>query len=174
MFQQSYTFSKVYTTLDSSCSEIKEKSTYKFTNDLGSVYLVDVEKYGYDVYIIKFYKKIHEKHKNKFNILTGEKRASRIIRTCIDIILEIKTKNNLASFGFMGAELPDEAKENTKRYRVYSKVSMNIFGSDFFHHVKSDKYSVYLFVNKNKTQDIEGFVKSIESMFSNIYPDLIF
>lgn len=97
-------------------------SIYTFRSTKSNlVYLVRVEHYKMDIYIIKFYLKSNQNSPHKYNLLTNTFDPHRIINTCIRILLDIYQKDSKASFGFIGANRIGENEDNTKRYRVYKK-----------------------------------------------------
>jgi hypothetical protein len=129
---------------------------YSFKTDKAK-YLVEVELYVDNIYILKFYKRANKNNKERYNLLTNEGRCSRIIGTCFNIFLEIYKSNNLASFGFIGAYTIDhkakkvEGKDNTKRYRIYTKAMINYFGEETYTYFDAPQQSFYIAVsNKNK------------------------
>lgn len=88
-----------------------------------SIYIIQIEYYDYDVYILKFYLKNHRDSKNKFNLLSEDHDAQAVIRTVLDVAIDIlENENKDASFGFMGAHKIkntfEEGKTNTQRFRI--------------------------------------------------------
>jgi hypothetical protein len=133
-------------------------SIYRFKTDKFK-YLVEVETYADDIYILKFYNRKDKENKNRYNLLTKEGKCSRIIGTCFSIFLDIYKKNNRASFGFIGAYTLDpktgktEGKDNTKRYRIYTKAMINYFGTKTYTYFDDPSQSFYIAVN-NLNKDI--------------------
>lgn len=120
-------------------------------------YLVEVERYKHNIYVLKFYRRINKRNKERFNLLSNEGKCSRIIGTCFSIFMDIYSKNPLASFGFVGSHTIDrskkiiEPKAETKRFRIYQSAVLNYFGEETFSHFADPSHSVYLAVsNKNK------------------------
>jgi hypothetical protein len=121
-------------------------------------YLIEVEKYPHNIYIIKFYRRANKGSKERFNLLTNEGKCSRIVGTCFSIFLDIYNKNPLASFGFVGSHTIDrskgsiEPKNETKRFKIYRMAVFNYFGEETFSHFEDATNSVYLAIsNKNKS-----------------------
>jgi len=67
---------------------------YTFTTSKRAHYIVNVEEYRFDVYVVKFHLKSHSNSKWKYNLLTSQHDARRIIYTCVDIGQEIFSRNN--------------------------------------------------------------------------------
>ena len=120
-------------------------------------YLVEVERYAHNIYVLKFYRRKFKGAKERYNLMSNEYKCSRIVGTCFSIFMDIYTKNPLASFGFLGshtidrAKNIDEPKSETKRFRIYRQAVINYFGVETFTHFSDPQNSVYLAVsNKNK------------------------
>lgn len=125
---------------------------YSFKTDKYK-YLVEVERYTQNIYILKFYKRSNKNSKERFNLLSNEGRCSRIIGTCFSIFLDIYNTNAKASFGFIGAYTIDpktgniEGKGNTKRYRIYTRAMINYFGEKTYTYYDDPAQSFYLAVS---------------------------
>lgn len=148
-------------------------SIYTFRSTKSNlVYLVRVEDYKMDIYIIKFYLKSNQNSPLKYNLLTNTFEPRRIIDTCISILMEIFRKDPRASFGFIGANRIGENEANTKRYNVYKKIVTTYMGAEtFYHHYNIDK-SAYILINKDKLKEIPTLIQDIEQFFIDIYPSL--
>ena len=66
-------------------------------------YLAEVEVYKYNMHVVKFYPKHLSDATNKFNVILNSEYPPRIIRTCINIMLQILDENKFANFGFLGS-----------------------------------------------------------------------
>lgn len=130
-------------------------------------YIVEVECYKENIYIIQYYAAIHKNAKNKYSLLTAEGKAGKIIRTCINIMVEIYAKDQLASFGFIGSNNIGEHTANTKRYRVYKKAMEIRMGTNSFTHAHNPVMSKYFMINKKKNPD--EFLSLVDAMFSDMY-----
>lgn len=91
-------------------------------------------------------------------------------------MLSIYQKNQLASFGFLGAHIVNkgssiESKSNTKRYRVYQKAIVRLFGEATFTHHQDKQHSTYLMVN-NRHKDVDTIREKAKSMFDDLFPEL--
>ncbi|OJW13485.1 hypothetical protein [Mucilaginibacter sp. 44-25] len=176
MFETSYDFVKVCKNQALNKPYLYETILYRFETPV-TRYTVEVEHYHHDIFIIKFYRNSDRKNKLKFNILTNEFNSTKIIATCVHIMLSILNKKPLASFGFIGANTIDslknynEQKNFTKRFRVYKQAMENLIGENLFHHSMDTVNSAYLMINnRNKsTQDILSRAKII---FEKIYPEM--
>jgi len=153
------------------------------------VYKVIVEEYPYQLFVLKFHLN-NSSGKTKYHIQTDDQDAPRVIATCCHILLkEIKFKNELASFGFIGSNtiLPEKEKkaedltpiqkkrlerrnesvENTRRFRIYSLLSKRVFDPENYFHIEDVPNSSYLILNKlNKEPDL---VSKVAQMFEEYY-----
>lgn len=111
-------------------------------------YIVDVELFKYQIFIIKFYLKEQALSDNRFSYRTHEGVAAEVLGTCLHIASELYKAYPLASFGFVGGNDVGENKENNKRYRIYKNISLHFFSPDKFNHFRDDKNSLYLMFNK--------------------------
>jgi hypothetical protein len=146
----------------------QELTIYTFNCKLNFQYIVNVEKYDCNVYIVKFYLKNHRHSKDKYRLLTGNRDAPRIIRTCINIMIDIYKINPYASFGFIGANSLNEAEANSKRFRVYRRAMENLFTPlKFSHHVYIEQ-SAYIMLNRNNKGEPE-LLEKIEKMFNDFF-----
>lgn len=136
------------------------------------VYLVRVEHYRMDVYIIKFYLKSNRSSPHKYSLLTNTFEPRRILNTCVNILMDIYREDSGASFGFIGANLIGESEANTKRYRVYKKIVTTYFTDIYFHHHYNVEKSAYILVNKRKLKENPSLIAQIEQFFTDIYPSL--
>jgi len=136
-------------------------------------YLIEVEKYPCQIYVFKFYRRIHKKNKQRFNLMSNEGKCSRIVGTCFSIFLTIYEKNPLASFGFLGAHTIDEKKNivepknETKRFVVYRQAVQNYFGIETFTHFSDNDTSIYLAVS-NKNKDVFDIANKASGMINQL------
>ena len=150
-----------------------ETSIYTFRSAKSNlVYLVRVEHYKMDIYIIKFYLKSNRNSPYKYNLLTNTFEPRRIINTCINILMDIYQKHPDASFGFIGANRIGESEANTKRYRIYKKIVTTYFTDIYFYHHYNTEKSAYILINKLKLKENPSLVGEIEQFFIDIYPSL--
>lgn len=77
---------------------IVETAIYTFRSTKSSLtYLVRVEHYKMDIYIIKFFLKSNRYSPYKYNLLTNTFEPRRIINTCICILMPIKVPTSLST-----------------------------------------------------------------------------
>jgi hypothetical protein len=175
MFDTSYSFRHA-TTKHASAAEFPLIKTivYTFKNDFGDRYIVNLQYYDKNVYVIKFHAKSHSLSESKYNLVINKSKASRTLKTIINISLEILNSNENASFAFLGAFKfgeEDESTVNTQRYRIYKSIVTNQFGTETFTHTINEVINCYLLVN-NKNSDPENLSKEIVLMFSRVFKNL--
>jgi len=149
--------------------DLLKEHTFRFNTNHKRKYIVSVEEYRYNVFVLKFYLKDHRLSSKRFNILTKDFDGFKILSTLIAIVLYIYDKiNNDASFGFIGTPLLTENNTcNTKRFRVYQKLAKKHFSPDTFDHAVNIDNSSYLLLNKKVSdQDLKS---NIEDMFNRLY-----
>jgi|SRR5439155_22141805 len=141
----------------------------------GKKYLVTIEECKYKVYIPKFYPASLKNNKNRCNVLTNDYHAAGIIRTTINIMLEILKNNPGASFSWAGFPVimknKKESKLFTQRFRIYKNVMLNFFNQENWYHYEDYRTSTYLLVNKQRAH-IDKYMEKVIKMLINIYPDL--
>lgn len=152
---------------------------YHFRSKNSTWYLIEVEQYSGDIFILKFYLKKDKKNKFKFNLLSNEHSCSRIIATCMDVLFLIYKNKPKASFGFIGSQIynpvlkvMDEEKINTKRFKVYKSALENKIGKQKFTHFIDETNSTYLLVSNGNT-NVESVNNKAKKMFEEEYPELI-
>jgi len=138
-------------------------------------YVVNVEEYKHDVFILKFYKQNHSDSKNRYSLLTGEFLARKIIMTCVNIGIHILSQNPNASFGFLGMPTLKEIQRpankiyNTKRYRVYEKFATFFFQEENFEHNYDINTSAYFMLSIKKRNIDKEIKQKILNMFVDHY-----
>lgn len=168
MFISSYDFSKINHTPTKQIGEYSLiEHTYTFRGKTNKRYIVTVEEYNFFMYIVKFCLQERKIHTDKFNQLTNLNECSRVLTTIGNLMKEIYQKNPYASFGFIGSNLPNEQKANTKRFRLYSKVVRQVISPVAFEHRQTTKHSAYLLINRDN-HEID-LLNKIEVMFDTIY-----
>jgi hypothetical protein len=160
-------------------SGVQESWSYNFATNKRR-FLVIVERYDGDIYVLKYYADCHALSKNKYNLLLKDEQPAPIIRTCVNVMLEIFAFNPRASFGFIGVnsvnktrkgKIVHEGKENTQRFRVYQTLMFNFFGQETFEHSQNEERSAYLLINR-QNQSVDDFKARAEEMFRKLYLDL--
>lgn len=127
---------------------LKSKDLYSFKTRLNRKYFIEIDRYVDNVYIAKFYLRIHKDKKNKYQIIVNDGDGFRILSTCIKLAHEISSEDSLASFGFIGENREGEEKNNTQRYRVYKLLSTKYFNPLKYDHIKDEVNSIYFLLNK--------------------------
>jgi hypothetical protein len=160
-----------------------ETFKYRFRNKRQVFYIVDVERYQYNLYAIKFYLKKHSGSPFKFSHMTKHGDARRVIQTCLKIGIEILDKNECASFCFIGAPLEKEFEEKeydtSKRYRVYSRMARFLLSPETFEHTDLPLKSAYFLINKREKAKNPNLLSEITDMFDkhysmdSIFPDIL-
>lgn len=180
MFDSGYPYNLLDTKYNPS-EYIKCSWNYSFKASVRR-YLVIVELYNNDIYVIKYHAICHKKSKDKYSFIYNDEKATQIIRTCINIMLDFYKQNKNASFGFIGANSNKkstkkgtiiEPKSNTQRYRIYKTLMFNFFGKKTFAHSLNKKYSAYLMINRNNKK-IRIFKREAQIIFSKAYLNLNF
>lgn len=106
-----------------------------------------------------------------------DEQPAPIIRTCVNIMLNIFAGNPGASFGFVGSNSVNKTRKgnpivegmvNTQRFRVYQTLMYNFFGRDTFEHSENVKHSAYLLINR-QNDPIDKFKSKAEEMFEQLY-----
>ncbi|MBD1433531.1 hypothetical protein H8B06_11880 [Sphingobacterium sp. DN00404] len=180
MLDKPYKFRKASVSCDMTRPFIKQIIKYVFQLDditeKKYIYIVEAELYDYNIYAIKYYPKVLKQHKYKYNILTEQHKANRIIATCMHIIFDIVNRDPFANIGFLASRTSDalgDYKEElrlTKRFRIYAQAFIDFFGPKTYSHFPDKNTSTYLLINnKNNVQEIK---KCSEDMFTKIYPGL--
>ena len=110
--ERSYPYRRVgdHSGLTTNRKHVEHLTIYQFNTEKYP-YLIEVERYPCQIYVFKFYRRIHKKNKQRFNLMTNEGKCSRIVGTCFSIFLSIYEKNPLASFGFLGAHTIDTQQQ---------------------------------------------------------------
>lgn len=176
MFDNAFHFNKVGFQNAHQKKYLLSLTIYSFKTD-NEKYLVEVEHYRSDVFVIKYFLKKHKSNKKRFNLLSHEFKCSRIVATCIILVMSILKKHPNASFGFLGAHTIDlsnkyeEKKFNTRRFRIYKYAIEELIGTENFSHYMDVTNSTYLIVN-NKVGNTDVFSANATNMFIEIHPEL--
>ncbi len=117
----------------------------------------------------KFYLKKHEQSERKYQLLSGLNDAIRVIGTSVEAMIWLYKKDNLSSFGFIGANSEGEEVANTKRFKLYVRIMLNLFSPNLFEHKEYDKNSAYLLLNKENSEEYDNLQEAIEEMFVKYY-----
>jgi hypothetical protein len=139
-------------------------------------YIVHIEEYEYDYYLISFFPKLNKdfyakqsilgamgrKHYDEYSYLTKENIPLQIITLLISEMKEILKEKPYASFGYFGAPNvktgEDEDLFNTKRVRIYNNIIYNELSNT--HKVVSDPtFSGSLILNKEVLEEYPLYEK---------------
>lgn len=182
MLDQPYKFRKAQVCDDLSRTFIRKIIRYVFhlddVLDKKHIYIVEVELYDFNIYVVKYYPKSLKDHKYKYNLLVSNHKANRIIATCLKIIFDIIKRDPKANIGFLASRTRDEVgsyQESlrlTKRFRIYKQAFIDYFGPKTFTHFPDNNTSTYLLINnKNNVNEVKN---NAQEMFTRIYPNLFF
>jgi hypothetical protein len=139
-------------------------------------YIVHIEEYEYDYYLISFFPKLNKdfyakqsilgamgrEHYDEYSYLTKENIPLQIITLLISEMKEILKEKPYASFGYFGAPNiktgEDEDLFNTKRVRIYNNIIYNELSNT--HKVVSDPtFSGSLILNKEVLEEYPLYEK---------------
>lgn len=149
---------------------LKSKILYTFKSPKTyQWYWVWVEEYEHEFYAVKFHLKAHRDSDQKYSLMTGLHEARPVIHTCIMIMLEIARKNPHASFGFIGANMPEESTVLTKRFRVYSVMMATYFNEAVFNHYVLIEKSAYLLIRKSELEQHPDLLSELNRNFAQMY-----
>lgn len=176
MFENNYPFIKVGCKSTFNHNNYVRTHIYAFRTERYR-YLIEVEQYLNEIFIIKFYRKQDKSRDCKFNILTHENNCTKIVSTCIQVLIRILQTHPKASFGFLGSHTIDgdkvEARNNTKRFKVYKAAMENLIGDTVFAHSMDVIHSTYLMINKQNEPEDE-FLTTAREMFEDLFPSMEF
>jgi hypothetical protein len=133
----------------------------KFVYDFHSSkrrYIVLIEEYELNVFVPKFFPSSLKDSPNKYNVLLNDFEAPRVVRTCINIVLELLAQHPNHSFAFVGANTITkksvEQKYFTQRFRIYRILMLNFFTTNNWMHFEDFTTSTYLlFPFQKKTKN---------------------
>lgn len=121
---------------------------YTFVSKHGIKYQANAVQYDINVFAIKFYQKLYQKHPEKYMMLTNMGDSKVILKTIVGIMLDVLKRESNASFAFIGMPLQNETLSNTKRYIVYEKFCKRYFNRNNFEHVYDNEKSFYMLINR--------------------------
>lgn len=111
-------------------------------------YYASLIEYKIGVYAVKFYLKRDKSNPDKYKVMVNNGNAIKVLKTIVAIMLDVLNKDNKASFAFIGMPGQQENINETKRYKVYKKISQRYFSYDNFEHFRDPRRSFYMIVNK--------------------------
>ena len=170
MFDSSYPFKYICNRFDKAKSEDDVSKTvhiFAFYGKKGHKYIVEVEQYEYHLYALKYYLKHHQDSSNKYKLTSRLNEMQPVIRTCLNIMLDLYSKDPLASFGFIGSPSLNETTNHTQRHRIYSRVMENFFSPQSFQHYSDPGKSIYFIVNQHASRELaEGLETHIVKIWN--------
>lgn len=174
MFDSFYQFKGLGNSADVTNRHLQKKYQFYFDTEENNRYIICVEEYPNNIYVIKFFPRKHKNSKYKFNILTKSGRFTKIVRTNVEVLIKFYQKNPNSHFGFIGARkyCPIKKKYKEKlgdcsaRFRSYKYVVENLIGPDTFVHHFDKSNNTYLLINSN-VSDLDG----VKSKASEIFED---
>lgn len=125
------------------------------------------------IFAVKFHCHAHRLSERRYNIIVDKGDAFRIMRTVVEITLDILKEHPDASFGFVGSRSIDrdqnvEGISLTQRYRIYRWLATVLLGDRTFQHYEFDRVSAYLLVNRCH-HDVDVMKERYMRKFSEIY-----
>jgi len=132
------------------------------------LYIVHLDEFDSNIFILKFYLKSHSQSEDKFKLLTNERVPRKIVNTCISICLDVFKKNDKATFGFVGEQTLNEKEQQkkvkTKRYTFYMTLVLSYITDNEFLHYNDDDNSTYALISKKNNTD--SIIKEMNKMHS--------
>lgn len=140
-------------------------------------YIIEVEGFENEFYGLKFYWKGVEKSPNRYSLLTNDYEPRKIVRTCIEVMLNYYQNNHRISFGFVAAPDLEEdiegkrysCKEGSRRFIFYKRMMINLFGPKTFRQLSDTEHRIYLLVNQGRLSDGSLSIKDIEEKVNQLY-----
>ena len=169
MFDSPFTYKKLNYQKRQLGEDSYIEHVYVFRGKDKKRYIAFVEQYNFNVFAVKFCAHERKNYTDRFNILSRRFECNRILSTIGAIMRETIANNPYTSFCFIGSTLPEESKNNTKRFRLYSKVVEQLISPVLFEHRKSPDNSTYLMLNKDNMAQQQDLLIQIETMFNHLY-----
>lgn len=172
MFDSSYAYKGLGTTSNISKKHLLKTYKYFFDTEEGERYIINVEQYPYNIFVLKFYPRSLKNSKYKYNVLTKTGHLSKIVRTNIEILINFHNQFPNSHFGFIGARTYCtvqkkyiETGDVTKRFRLYRYAVVNLINPDNFEHHEDEVNNTYLLINSKETKT------DIKSLATKIFED---
>lgn len=138
-------------------------------------YVIHVEEYLENIFVLKFYPVRFKRYQNKYHMISNDYVMQDVIGTSLQVLLSMFNTHQNASFGFVATAsvigIFSEAKSNNQRFRIYKQVMQNFFGHETFLHFLDVENSAYLMANK-AIKDVNDFIARMQVRFSDLYPDM--
>jgi hypothetical protein len=174
VFDSSYYFEK------RSCKKTDKQDSgflkvhiYTFKTNRGTPYIIEVNEYEGNVFVLKFFPKSLRRSANRYSIFTNEYDSARILRTCLALGQSLyQEKEGKLTVAFMGARSCKEPLlYKTKRWELYRKFITRFFGKESFEHVMSEQSSTYILISKLNDNYAE-LTESVPTMLLKCHPEL--
>jgi len=150
--------------------------TYKFffNTEEGVRYIINVEHYNNNIFILKFHPRKLKSNKYKYNIVTNTGHFSKIVRTNINVLIDFYKKYPNSHFGFIGAmtycqikKCYTESQSITSRFKLYKYAVENLINPDDFEHHFDEENNTYLLINL-KCNNID-YIKDVSKIMFEDY-----
>ncbi len=161
MFNESYEFRKSIPETITEDQKPRRRHAYVFFNRMGRKFIVWADEFEpNDIYAIKFFPASHKKSKDKFKVMTEDADVQRTIRTCINIMLDIRKQKPTASFAILA---------EPKRFSVYRKVMERFFSDIEYKHecFENGNDNLYLMRNRAFSQAHPEIVENIDAIIKH-------
>ncbi|MEM1326205.1 MAG: hypothetical protein AAGI23_09640 [Bacteroidota bacterium] len=147
-------------------NDFKTAWLYFFDDKFGNRYIARLEEFEHEVYFVKFHRRKDKNSNNKYRVQTNVNDSTRIIGTCIQIILDfLEHKCVTASFGAVGVVSEDEETQSpSQRFRIYELLFKNIFSDiDFIHADMPSANATFIVNRKAKVDQILPYLSELLS-----------
>ncbi|GEM_PF-2083231 len=112
-------------------SVLKEYEFYFKSERSKLRYCIGADYHEGDFFAVKYYCKSHKLSKNKYSLATNSHEPFKILRTCLQVIPELRKDFPTASFVAVGARAVSgnriENPDKTIRYQLYDRLLFNQF-----------------------------------------------
>ncbi len=129
-------------------SSIKRTILFRFANYRKKAYIIQADRFEFDVFVLKFYLRKMKNHLDKFVHQTYDFDGRRIFATCKNVMAYLLSQNPTASFAFMGQPAHDESWRNSQRFRIYRQEAITFFNPEKFEHLYDIENSSHIILNK--------------------------
>jgi len=174
MFEAGYAFRLATKQFAQNEYPLLERSIYTFTTRLNRTYIVNIHRYEYRVYVIKFHDKNHSDSKNKYSLILNDYDVGKVLKTILEIAITILREDTFASFAFVGAHKIGKETSTTvatQRYRVYKRLTEYFLGGETFIHTFEEQSNSYLLINRSNPGP-EDLSETVISMFADTFQGL--
>jgi|SRR5690606_16501347 len=173
MFDSSYPVKPLGISTNISQKYLKKIYKYFFETEEGTRYIIHLEQYHHNIFVIKFYPRKLKNNKFRYNVVTDNGHFSKIIRTNINLLASFYKKHPDSHFGFIGAKTYCPIKKTftedermTRRFKIYRYAMVNLISPDDFDHHEDKHRSTYLLIN-TKELDSEKIKEQATKMFED-------